>query len=345
MEHYHLWNVATAGFFHRSAFFLAVSLAGVAAVGPRLERAMGARRFLAFVAYTNLSVGIASFFYLLLHFNASLEERYLVVQFYGFSGVLAAFSVAFAQQAPAAPVVATQPAFHRRHVPAVLALLAGVLHLVGLPERESSNVVFGLYFGWVYLRFFAEGDDGVVGDMRDEFALHSFFPGPLRVVVMIVGAIAYKITSQCGLFKAAARGAAMKLPTTATSSRTYPEQYSVPFTPVTDPVAERRRALAIKAIDAKLAKLSRSFPDKKAAAAVPGDDGGGAGGGVGDGAAAAAAAPPSLAAVPAPAPAAVAAPAAAPAPAAAAPAPADAPTPAPAPAPVDTGAEEAAAPE
>jgi len=121
-----------------------------------------------------------------------------------------------------------------------------------------------------------------VGDMRDEFALHTLFPDIafVRLAVKVVGAICYQACLRMGLLQASLRRSPLPRHHTGDSSSSssssafvsHPRPYvtsprpesghlngskeAFGFRPV-DPIQERRRALAMKAIDDKLAELSQ----------------------------------------------------------------------------------------
>jgi hypothetical protein len=148
------------------------------------------------------------------------DQYYLFAKFGGFHGVTAALLVALRQAAPDAPVFASlvplsdaaaasadaAPAcltLRNRHLSGgyvlltlLLALSSGALHHhIGL----YLFVLFGTYFGWLYLRFFqpvhvaagaassARGGGGsdaaLRGDPRADFSFASLWPPPLQPAI------------------------------------------------------------------------------------------------------------------------------------------------------------------
>ena len=91
------------------------------------------------------------------------------------------------------------------------------------------------------------------GDPSDDFRFATLFPFPIRPLVGPLATLVYLVCSKTGYFKlapAAGNRDDIRLPKTAISIPVLPET-------VANPVAERRRALAFKAIDERLAELSR----------------------------------------------------------------------------------------
>jgi hypothetical protein len=151
----------------------------------------------------------------------------------------------------------------------VLGWASLILWLTGrLGGKEAPLIFFGTFFAWLYLRFFMrDGESGVVGDLRPEFSLATFFPDVfgLRPLVEFAGTVVFQSLFRLGLFAETVKSNA-SLPTTAETAALNPSQShanaALAGAPgdlyrTVDPTAERRRLLAIKAIDDKLAELAR----------------------------------------------------------------------------------------
>ena len=178
-----------------------------------------------------------------------------------------------------------------QHLPIFLGWISLALWLTGrLGGKEAPLIFFGTFFSWVYLRFFmTDSSTGVVGDLRPEFSSATFFPDlfGLRALVEFAGTVVFQSLFRMGLFADTVRTNA-SLPTSmaspsnalglglglglggfanglsgggggggggaglSSSSSSSGADYRT-----VDPTAERRRLLAIKAIDDKLAELAR----------------------------------------------------------------------------------------
>lgn len=164
--------------------------------------------------------------------------------------------------------------------------------------KECPFILFGLFYAWVYLRYFLRDEQtGQTGDLRPDFRFHTLFSvlnniPPVHHLLIVVENITFTIVNKTGLLDDAIKSS-QTLPTTnnqslhqsssssslnssaaasvSVSASSFPSSTSsssivttVPATdrPViptlSDPTAERRRLLAIKAIDEKLAELAKA---------------------------------------------------------------------------------------
>ncbi|KAF0756457.1 hypothetical protein AaE_004620, partial [Aphanomyces astaci] len=145
--------------------------------------------------------------------------------------------------------------------------------------------VSGLYFGWVYLRFVAKNPDGSVGDESDAFSLTVLFPAFLKYVcftrvslfcIVLFDEIVrdlphsfaskpslaplfdfcFNVSKLCGFFQ---HRQGHNATTSGSSLVSSCMQYLIILPKAalaSDPVTERRKARAMKALDEKLAKLA-----------------------------------------------------------------------------------------
>jgi hypothetical protein len=251
-----------------------------------LERTWGGFSFVKFVSITNVCINVSIFFNMIACYAATEYEPCLYRAVCGFSGINAAFAVALKQkfgERSCVPGVRGLDLIKFNHLPMVLGWVSLVLWLAGsLGGKEAPLIFFGTFYAWVYLRFFfTDASTGVVGDLRPEFALATFFPdiAQIRPVVEFVGTVVFTTLRSMGLFAEAIRTNAT-LPTTNISAEgasllgadSNASLASDPYRAAVDPTAERRRMLAIRAIDEKLAELARqpqSLPHFPGDAAAP----------------------------------------------------------------------------
>lgn len=159
------------------------------------------------------------------------------------------------------------PPCSSQHLPIVTACFsAAVLFLAGY-GKELPLMLGGTFFAWFYLRFFrVDVDTQVVGDPREEFAFATLFPSPMHPFVSALSALALRSAVGLGFFKHATSEANRALSAATASVQSFDSLHTITAdggtgaAPLSNPDAERRRALAIKAIDAKLAALSASAP-------------------------------------------------------------------------------------
>lgn len=73
-------------------------------------------------------------------------------------------------------------------LPSLLVLAVCVRAALGIGVLYVPFIVFGTYNAWIYLRFFqSRGDQGgtqLKGDPSDDFAFATFFPEPMRCVLI-----------------------------------------------------------------------------------------------------------------------------------------------------------------
>jgi len=230
-------------------------------------------------------VTVSLFFFMILRFAATEQEGYLYNPVGGFSGVNAALAVALHQRMAGQSVIPREPfsVFKFEHLPFTVCLIAVLL--VG--GKEAPLCVFGTLWGWFYLRFsFEDPETGAVGDMRDEFRCSALFPDvwKLRAAVDLLAGFIYNSCLQIGCLQASANTASAaskpqkqpdsspaqllgitvvpaSLSPSAASTGSIASAAALPLPAVAlkpaDPAAERRRALAIKAIDQRLAELQQ----------------------------------------------------------------------------------------
>ena len=70
-----------------------------------------------------------------------------------------------------------------QHLPITAIVLSIVAWMTVGYGKELPLVLWGIFYGWLYLRFFkVDPDSLVVGDPRDDFSFASLFPSPLQYV-------------------------------------------------------------------------------------------------------------------------------------------------------------------
>jgi len=275
----HFWTFLTAGLYDTSFVMGLVNILVFLAVAPVLEKSWGTNNFVRFVLIVNFCSLLSVFVFMVTCFYFTEQEQFVYHwQVCGFSAVNAAYAVALKQRYPDRPLLSL-PALNSikiKHVPVIVVVLAVALWCAGrLGGKESPLVVFGTFFGWLYLRFYMEDQDTkVVGDLRDEFAFSTLFPDifNLRSIIDFIGTVCYHLCLRVGCCQASAQRRAQRSTEADLEAGLLKAEENDPafFRPV-DPNAERRRALAIKAIDEKLAELAKeaNFPAGVEAAAFP----------------------------------------------------------------------------
>ncbi|CAO3580925.1 unnamed protein product [Absidia cylindrospora] len=247
------WTIVTSLFFENTFLTFTSSMVILLLCGKYLERVWGSRELLQFILVTGVVSNLVTWFGLVLTFYMSGDDTYLYnVQINGLAGVFSAFLVAFKYLIPE----------HR------ISLLGGVVairvkNLLGLATVSSiiclvffQAVVFynlvnvGWVVGWIYIRFLRV-QDGIRGDRSEAFALVTFFPEFLRPVIGFLSNVVYQLFVKFQLCP----------PTSAHGSTMYDMENQsrhslAPLPGSARAEAERRRALALKALDMRLSKPS-----------------------------------------------------------------------------------------
>lgn len=255
------WALVTAGFYETSIIMGTANIAAVVLVGPVLEQAWGGDMFRRFVLFVNVATFCAVFCGAIVAYIATQKDHFLFIPMCGFSGVNAAFVVALFQRYPTRPILPISPQPTIQHLPIAIVSGAIALYVFGVINgKETPLVVLGTLFGWIFLRFFrVEPETGLVGDLRPEFAFVELFPPlpVLRPTLKFFSILLYNIALSFGFFAASVKSHQSLGSRPEANKNNKISREALSIASAADPTAERRRALAIRAIDEKLAALSQ----------------------------------------------------------------------------------------
>ncbi|KAL2828980.1 eukaryotic integral membrane protein-domain-containing protein [Aspergillus cavernicola] len=285
------WTLLTATFVEQNIFTVLLNLATIFYGGKYLERAWGSREFTKFIVtiavvpnvviipcylvWTAISGASSSGYALFSHQECTTSctfsadpPSFSVTQICGGISIQASFLVAFKQLVPEHTVTVFKGLVKMRvkHFPAVFLLLNTISAVVLGTHVAASLAWFGLLTSWTYLRFFKRQPDltgtstdgfGIKGDASETFAFRCLFPDAIQPPIGFVSDMIYsalvslKICTPfsadeiaSGNQQALARGEA-GLPSLLSSHRGERSMAK-------REEAERRRALALKALDQRL---------------------------------------------------------------------------------------------
>ena len=270
LSNYYLWTFVTAGLLHTRLLVGVVNVLCFAAASPSLERVWGSRPWLSYLLLVDVCIQVVLFALLISLYALTESELFLFRSVCGFSGVNAAVAVALKQRWPEQPIathshpaLTALPAIRYEHLPFIVCSLNVVAWLAGwLSGVDVLLLLLGTVISFVYLRFYSvDPDTGEVGDLRADFSFASLFPDVLGVrgVVNLLAAVPFHALMRTGLFASALKShagrAAASVESDSASASLLPQLAGDGFRAV-DPQAERRRQLAIKAIDDKLRQLA-----------------------------------------------------------------------------------------
>lgn len=238
-----IWTLATHGLLELNFLELLCNLLLTLGAGRHLEPLWGAPELLLFYGVVSVAVGIlGSFLYLLAY--AATAHSYLLFSshIHGFPAFAGAFLVAHKQTVGDGQA---ESKWWMQALPQLVFLAIMALSLAKLnPSRIFVGYSLGMLSGWVYLRFYQRHSRGR-GDMSDHFSFASFFPGPVKPAAAFLGNLTHAALVKLHLCPQAVKRYDVGAPSSITISL-----------PGTDPQdAERRRQLALKALNERLKKV------------------------------------------------------------------------------------------
>jgi membrane associated rhomboid family serine protease len=272
-----VWSLLTASFCESSAVLGVLNMLAVVSVAPALERSWGTAQFVKLIVFTSVvafaCMGVGS----LVMYAVSFNDDYLFGSgMGGFAACNAAMAVGLAQKFPDHAPIPAVPKLQMRFLPFSIVLLAVVLSNTGVIVSSQAALVFlGAMWGWHYMRFhMLDTSTGLIGDLREDFSCISLLPPvPVLTPLMVfVSTLVYKCFLNCGCYAASLKshetikgsgnaGNAGRANDASAFSESREFMNTLGGGEAVDGEAERRRQLAIKAIDDKLAELEAADRD------------------------------------------------------------------------------------
>ncbi|CAH0473779.1 unnamed protein product [Peronospora belbahrii] len=254
LRHIRPWVYITAGFYHPYILQLVFILPLSFSLAKRVEPELGALNLVRLLLFANTAAALVLFINLVVLYIIFRNPMYLEESFSGFTGGVTALLVAYMKSAP----FATAPMFPGvplRFYPLVACFTFSLCTIGGMAFSVFPAVtlsagpfsVLGGYFGWCYLRFYNKNRDHTFGDVSDEFALVVLLPDFCTPFLGPLANFCFSVVKLCGFFK---KRAAQK-----------PKMLPILTEIKNDPIAERRKARAMRALDEKLAKLAHARDD------------------------------------------------------------------------------------
>ncbi|KAK9472661.1 eukaryotic integral membrane protein-domain-containing protein [Dipodascopsis tothii] len=269
------WTFVVATLVEQNVLSLMVSLGTVFYAGKYCERVWGPAELARFVLIVAALPNLAVFMVYVIAYFVTGNEAYDFVQICGGVAVQAAFLVAFKQMVPEHTVILFRGIVKMRvkHLPAIFLVVYTVFGVLG--ARVSCLLTWaGFLTSWVYLRFFrvsssldilpspataTPGTPAVTirGDASDVFSFAHFFPDPLVPLVSPLCARAYDLLVKlhvCVPFSAEDIEGA--------NARTgqFRQRIVGPLPGSVRAEAERRRAVALKALDQRMQSRPAAAP-------------------------------------------------------------------------------------
>ncbi|KAE8184754.1 hypothetical protein A4X06_0g6977 [Tilletia controversa] len=248
------WTLLTAAFCETSLIEFLVSAISLPLAGLYLERIWGPVELIRFtVIIVVLSNIIAWGLAVLVFVVFRTEFAVFGLQYHGLEALQVAFLVALTQLIPEHAVQLFRGAIsiQVKGLPMLYVTFSNIMCLLGY-SSPFILIQFGWLISWAYLRFFKVGDNGIRGDRSETFAFISWFPPFTHPVVSRISSFLHGLfvrlriikpwTYQPGDLEFGLGGS------NSNSSYAAPPQSSA-----SRAEAERRRAMALKALDQRMA--------------------------------------------------------------------------------------------
>ncbi|WVQ80619.1 hypothetical protein IAT38_002724 [Cryptococcus sp. DSM 104549] len=242
------WTFLTAGFVELNFINLIVSAISLPLACRYLERVWGPRELVRFCVITIVGSNIIAFgFSWIVWFVIGSEDSLYGVPYHGLSGLQVGFLVAFTQLIPEHQVQLLGKFKVRvKTLPGIHLLISNVLVILIGPSPYML-IQFGFFVAWAYLRFFKLSENGEIrGDRSETFAFQYWFPPPVRPYISVAANQVFKLATRVHLVQ----------PWDEATSGNAGAYSLLPGPGGARAEAERRRQLAIKALDARLASSS-----------------------------------------------------------------------------------------
>ncbi|KAJ4340665.1 hypothetical protein N0V87_002326 [Didymella glomerata] len=281
------WVFALATVVEQNLAGLVINGATLFYGGRYLERAWGEREFAKFILFVAMVPNVLSFLLYLAGYVITSKTVPLRTTISGGIAIQAGFLVSFKQLVPEHTVAIAKGLVRMRvkHFPAIFLAANTVSGIVLGTETAMFLAYFGFMTAWVYLRFYrpspslssaATGDASVIkGDASDTFAFAHFFPEPLQTPIGHFADGVYNVLISLGVCtpfstedidagndQASAR-AEGGLPSIMNPNSRGGRGGA------TRAEAERRRALALKALDQRLHAAAARTAAPAASASEP----------------------------------------------------------------------------
>lgn len=249
------WTFITTTLVENNIFTLAIAGLTLFHGGRYLERAWSSREFAKFLVVASLIPNLLTFLVLVSLFTLSRNERWTLTTIGGTIPLQISFLVAFSQLVPAHTVTLFRGIVSLR-VPRFPLLYIGLVTILALtPLLTSASLflaIFGFIASWTYLRFYktvfpdldSSQPTSMRGDASETFAFAEFFPRTMKPLVAAFSGQIFNVLvvmRVCTPFSLADVSAAQGTNFTQRNSGGGVRAE-----------AERRRALALKALDQRL---------------------------------------------------------------------------------------------
>ncbi|ROW06588.1 hypothetical protein VMCG_04381 [Cytospora schulzeri] len=269
------WTFLTTTLVENNVFTLAIAVLTLYNGGRYLERAWSSREFAKFLLITALVPNTLCFGTMIIFFTFTRNESWTLTTIAGTIPLQISFLVAFSQLVPAHTVTLFRGILSLR-VPRFPLVYLGLVLLLSLtPLLTAASFLlatFAFLTSWTYLRFYktvfpdldssqspysSSSSTSLRGDASETFAFSEFFPGPAKPLVAAVGdqifniLVSLRLCTPFSQAEVSAAGGGYHPHHSSSSNASHGHRGgAAPGSARAE--AERRRALALKALDQRL---------------------------------------------------------------------------------------------
>jgi hypothetical protein len=253
-----VWNLITSCFYETNIFKLILDITSYIMITKSIK-IDAIDQFGLYFIFSIFACTLGTSAYCFIRFFATGLEEMLMEPIYGFSGVFM-FTLMYARlQLGNEPVINHIPQITFNNLPLLVIIAQLILWFVGLKvfALDLPFTIMALFFSWSYLNFFYKFEESSnLGEKMDEFSFVNMFPETLHPIALPLTIAFYNIFALIGIFPELE---VVEKKTTQHHLRyNDPKDAESPLLPVKqDVVLERRRAKAMKLLDAKMAELSQ----------------------------------------------------------------------------------------
>ncbi|CAN9160526.1 unnamed protein product [Alternaria alternata] len=189
------WVFALATVVEQNVLGLVTTALTVFYGGRYLERAWASHEFTKFMLFVAMIPNVLTYLLYMVGFLLTSKGSILHTTISGGIAIQAGFLVSFKQLVPEHTVAIAKGLIRMRvkHFPAIFLLANTISGMILGTETAMFLAYFGFFTAWIYLRFYrispslsstATGDGSVIrGDASDTFSFAHFFPEPIQTPV------------------------------------------------------------------------------------------------------------------------------------------------------------------
>lgn len=241
------WTLIVSSFCETSILEFLVSIVSLPLAGRYLERQWGGIELVKFCVAVLVGSNLIAWGLQLLLFIVFRKEALISgIQYHGLQALQTGFLVAFTQLIPEHQVQIFRGALTLRvkDLPMLYVTVSNVACLFGWTSPWIL-IQFGWLLSWAYLRFFKLNESGYRGDRSEAFAFVNWFPPIAHPVVQVISNTLFALFCKLGVVQPWSGGDYTDLEASLNNGQP-PTQGSARAE------AERRRAMALKALDQRL---------------------------------------------------------------------------------------------